>query len=81
MTEKHLDNVIFSIDEIGNIIRGLDPNKAYGQDKINIRMLEISDNSICKSLEIIYKECLDLGLFPLEWKKGNIVSVHKMGDN
>ena len=32
LTEKRLGNVIFSIDEIGCIIRGLDPNKAYVQD-------------------------------------------------
>ena len=55
MTETRLDNVIFSIDDIGNIIQGLDPNKdkAHSQDKISIRMLKICSNSICKPLEII----------------------------
>ena len=52
MTEKRLDNVIFSIDKI----QILDPNKAHGQDEINIRILKIFDNSICKSLGIVYKE-------------------------
>ena len=66
---KWLDNVIFSLEEIGNIIQGLDPNKAHGQDKISNRMLKIWGNSICKPLEIIYKEYLSLSLFPLEWKK------------
>ena len=65
MTEKRLDNVIFSIDKI----QILDPNKAHGQDEINIRILKIFDNSICKSLGIVYKEWLSLDLFPLEWKK------------
>ena len=32
MTEKDLGNVIFSIEEIGNIMQGLDPNKAHDQD-------------------------------------------------
>ena len=45
MTEKRLGNVTFSIDEIGNIKRGLDPNKANGQDKISISMLKICGNS------------------------------------
>ena len=80
MTKKHLDNVTFWIEEIGNIIQGLDPSKAQGQDKISIRMLKICCNSICKPLEIIYKECLSLSLFPLEWIKGNIVPIHKKGD-
>ena len=43
-------------------------------------MLKICGNSICKSLEVIYKECLSLGLFPLELKKGNIAPIHKKGD-
>ena len=58
MTEKRLDTVIFAIDEIGSIIRGLDPNKVHGQDKISIRMLKICSNSVCKPLEIICKEHL-----------------------
>ena len=63
--EKRLDSVIFSIDEIGNIIQGLDLNKVHGQNKISIHMLKICGNSICKPLEIIYKECPSLYLFPL----------------
>ena len=80
MTEKRLDNVIFSIDKIGNIIRGLDPNKVHGQDKISFRMFITCGNSICKSLQITCQKCLNLRLFPLEWKKGNIVPIHKKGD-
>ena len=64
---------------INSIIRGLDPTKAYRQDKINACMLKICGNSICKSLEIFHKECLNLGLFPLKWKKENIVPTHKTG--
>ena len=77
MTEKCLDKAIFSIDEMGSTIQGLDPNKALGQNKISICMLKICGNSICKTLEIIYKECLSLVFFPLEWKRGNIFPIHK----
>ena len=77
LTEKCLENVIISIDEIGNIKQGLDPNKVRGQeDKISIRILKICGNSLDNTLEIIYnivyKECLNLGLFPFERKKGSI---------
>ena len=44
MTEKRLDNVTFSIEEIGNIMQGLEPNKAHGQDKVSIRILKICGN-------------------------------------
>ena len=28
----------------------------------------------------IFKQCVDTGIFPSEWKKGNIVHIHKKGD-
>ena len=40
MTEKGLDNGIFSIEEIGNIIQVLDPNQTHGKGKISIRILK-----------------------------------------
>ena len=58
MTKKRLDAVIFSIDEIGNIICGLDPEKVHGQDKISISILKICSDSICKPLETITKKAL-----------------------
>ena len=44
-------------------------------------MLKICGNSLCRHLEIIFKECLANGMFPSGWKEGNIVPVHKRNDN
>ena len=62
------------------IINNLDPNKAHGHDEISIGMLKICGDSICRPLSIIFKTCLRTGIFPLEWKKANIVPIHKKGD-
>lgn len=70
-TKKRLDTVIFLNDKISNIIRGSYLNKAHGQGKIAIHILSTYGDSICKPLEIIYKEYFYKRLFPLEWKKGN----------
>ena len=43
-------------------------------------MLKICGSSIYGSLELILKEALSTGLFPSNWKKGNIVPIHKKGD-
>ena len=37
-------------------------------------------SSVCRPLQIIYKSCLDKGKFPQEWKKANVVPVHKKSD-
>ena len=43
-------------------------------------MLKICGDSICRPLNINFKTCLRTGKFPLEWKKANIVPIHKKGD-
>ena len=79
-TNKRLSTVSFSHEDVGKIIQNLSPNKAHGHDNISIRMLKICGSTIYGPLEIIFKEALSTGLFPSEWKKGNIVPIHKKGD-
>ena len=43
-------------------------------------MLKICGSSIYKPLELILKQCIETGVFPSEWKKDNIVRIHKKGD-
>ena len=43
-------------------------------------MLKICGSAICKPLAIIFKQRVDIGIFPSEWKKGNIVPIHKKSD-
>ena len=59
------------------IIQNLDSEKAHDHDRIRIRMLKICGPSICKPLEIIFKSCLESRIFPLKWKKANVVPIHK----
>ena len=76
-TNKPLSSATFLAEDIGKIIQGLDHNKAHGHDNISIRMLKICGDTICKPLEMIYSQALTSGSFPSEWKKGNIVPIHK----
>ena len=79
-TEKRLSTVALSVEAIGKIIQNLDSNKAHGHDNISIRMLKIWGDSTYEPLEIISTQALLTGVFPSEWKKGNIVPVHKKSD-
>ena len=80
LTNKSLDTVNFSTDDISKIINNLDPNKAHGHDMLSIRMIKLCENSICKPLSIIFNDCLKEGKFPSDWKKAHVVPVHKKGD-
>ena len=59
------------------ITQNLDTNKAHGHDNVSIRMVKVCGSSIYKFLEIIFKQCLETGVFPFEWNKGNIVPTEK----
>ena len=76
-TDKYLFNITYSSDDILKIIQNIDSRKVHGYDRISIRMLKICGPSICTPLEINFKSCLENGVFPLEWKKTNIVPVHQ----
>ena len=76
-TDKSLSNITFTEKNIEKVIPNLDSNKAHGHDMISISMLKICGKSIIKPLLVIYKKCLGKGCFPNEWKKANVVLVHK----
>ena len=76
-TNTCLSTVRFSENDILKVIRKLDPSKAHDHDKISIRMLKLSDKVICKPLHMIFTSCLEIGVFPIHWKKANVVPIHK----
>ena len=77
LTKKCLDSIHFLSSDITKIISYLDPNKAHGHDMPSIRMIKLCGKSICKPLSITFNGYLNEGKFPREWKKANVVPVHK----
>ena len=47
---------------------------------ISLRMLKLCGDSVLPPLELVSKSCIESGTFPSEWKKANVVPVHKKGD-
>ena len=79
-TEQKLSTLEFCTDDIVKIIKSLDPNKAHGHDEISIRMIKLCATSISKPLSILFRNCFENQCFPNEWKRANIVPVHKKND-
>ena len=61
-------------------MQNLNPNRAHSHDNISIPMVKVCGPWIYKPLEIIFNQCLETGVFPSEWKKGNIAPIHKKED-
>ena len=62
VTDRRLSWVTFAAGDISKNIPNLNSKKAHGYDNISIRMLKISDDSINKPLELIFKQALIIGI-------------------
>ena len=80
VTDKELRTFNFTVYNIEKNIVSFNLDKANGHDNISIPMLKICGDTICKPLELIFKQALTNGMFWSEWKKGNIVPYYKKGD-
>ena len=79
-TNASLAKIVFTTDNIANIIKNLDSNKSHVHNNISICMLNICSASIYKTLEIIFRTYLNYGKFPEVWKKANAFAVFKKGE-
>ena len=80
LTDDKLSSFNISSEVIFQLIKNLDPNKAHAYDDISVKMLNLCAPSICKSLTLLFENCLRSGEFPNVWKRSNIVPVHKKVD-
>ena len=76
---ERISSFDISKDEITKI-RSLDPNKDHAHDGISIHMLKLCASSISKPLFLLFKHSLENECFPNEWKKANVVPIHKKAD-
>ena len=78
--QSRLSSIDFEKDDILKIIRNLNINKVHDHDSISIRMLKICDSVLVKPLSLIYKNCIDSGVFPDIWKRSQIIPTYKTND-
>ena len=76
-TEQKLYTFELCIDDFIKIIKSLYRNKAHGHDEISIGMIKLCASSIVKPLSVLFRNCFENECLPKEWKKANIVLVHK----
>ena len=75
-THSRFNSIGFEEDDILKIIRNLHIDKAHGHDNISIRMLKICDSVVVEPLSLIFKNCIDSGIFPNLWKKSHIKMIN-----
>ena len=64
-------------DDIYLISKNLNPEKAYGWDNISIRMIQLCGKAIVEAFANLFLSFLEKGVYPDDWKKSNVVPIHK----
>ena len=72
-----LSNFNMDTDSITKLIHLLDPNKAHRWNGYPIGVIKLCAMSVPKPLHILSNNSVMNECFPSEWKKANIIPVHK----
>ena len=76
-TNGRLAAVNIKEDDIYLILKNLNPEKAHGWDNISIRMIQLCEKVIVELLPILFLPFLEERVYPDDWKKSNVVPIHK----
>ena len=79
-TDHNFSNIVISEQEVLDQIKCLDIKKASGHDGISSRMIKEAGYTIVGSLTKLFNMSLENGKFPDNWKKANVIPIHKKGD-
>ena len=80
LSENLLTDVNFTRETILNIVRALNPKKAHGWDEVSVRIVKLLDESLATPLYLLFRNCLETGIFPSIWKQANVVPIHEKDD-
>ncbi|CAB4026219.1 RNA-directed DNA polymerase from mobile element jockey, partial [Paramuricea clavata] len=73
-------DVVLTPDDVANVLRTFDNDKAHGPDGIPAHLLTETASQIAPSLCQLFNKSLRIGVVPSDWKLANVVPAHKKGD-
>ena len=79
-TNNRLSHFNITKEEVENILKVLNVNKAHGPDIITAQMIKLCYSEVCEPLQVIFQNILNTGIFPDQWKEANVTPVHKKKD-
>ena len=75
-----LNTANYTEEQISDILFELNPDKSTGPDKIGNTLLKKCHKTLCKSLKLIFRTCLNKQCYPSYWKICQITPIVKEGN-
>jgi hypothetical protein len=79
-TDKRLDNIPVTEQDVTSMLKSLDTSKATGPDGISAKMLKETAVATTPSLTRLIKLSLEENKVPKAWKQANVFPIYKKGD-
>jgi hypothetical protein len=76
-----LEDIIITERDVDDILKTINPDKAYGPDNISPRLIKEAGSTITAILTKIFNKSLQLAKFPLIWKRANVLPIYKKAEN
>lgn len=74
-------NWLISPNDIGSALRRRPNKRSSGLDGIPDVVLKVTNNVIWDYIAVIFNHCLNLGYFPMSWKRASVVPILKPGSD
>ena len=74
-----LDDIEISVQRVKEVIDQTNINKSPGPDSIHPRILKEAGHMLALPLTLIFRESLDTGQLPKDWKTAHLSAIHKKG--
>jgi hypothetical protein len=78
--ENTIEMVTIIPKDVEDVLKCLDPNKAYGPDGISPKMLKEGGPAIVNILTKLFNLSLAKGIFPSSWKMANVCPILKKAE-
>ena len=79
-TSSRLSSFAITAQEIKDILKALEKNKAQGPDNISVQMIQLCGDDLVVPLQFIFQNIIETSVFPNQWKEANVTPVHKKKD-
>ena len=79
LEENMLTEIEFGHGEVMKLMEGLDVNKAPGPDGVSNWILKECKDQLADKIYRLVSSSLEQGKVPRDWKRANIVPIHKSG--
>ena len=77
LTGTSLDGVVITEDDVRRHLKGTNTSKAPGPDGVSPHFLKKCAEQLTWPLTFIFRQCLQHGVWPSQWKEARVTPVHK----